>query len=286
MKLIDKILNLEVRSWKLDNSSLTSSIQLLTSFLFFAVIPVVAYSQQERKPVRDGNALYQQKKYAEAEQKYDEALKLKPNLVEGIYNKANIQYQKKEYEEAAKQYETAAALSSDPTVKAKAYHNMGNAYLEAGKYKEGVDAYKNALKLNPADADTKYNLAYALQKLKQEQSQNKQNEQNKDQNKDNKDDKNQQQNQDNQKQDQQNKDQQQQNKQDQQQEQKNQQQQQSEQQQAEKNEEKKAEPRQAQISKADADKLLDALKNEEQKVQLKLQKHKGEATSGKVEKDW
>jgi tetratricopeptide (TPR) repeat protein len=244
-----------------------------------------SFAQQERKPVRDGNALYQQKKYAEAEQKYDEALKLKPNLVEGIYNKANIQFQKKEYEEAAKQYETAAALSSNPAVKSKAYHNMGNAYLEAGKYKEGIDAYKNALKLNPADADTKYNLAYALQKMKQEQQQNK-DQQNKDQNKENKDDKNQQQNKDEQMQDQQNKDQQQQNKQDQKGEEKKQQQQPNEQQQAEKNEEKKAEPKQAQISKADAEKLLDALKNEEQKVQLKLQKHKGQATSGKVEKDW
>jgi len=178
MSGITKILKFEVRCLMLDSYSPASSFQLLTSFLLFILMPVVAFSQQERKPVRDGNALYQQKKYAEAEQKYDAALKLKPNLVEAIYNKANIQYQKKDFENAAKQYETAAALSSDPAVKAKAYHNMGNAYLEAGKYKEGADAYKNSLKLNPADADTKYNLAFALLKLKQQQSQSKNNQSN------------------------------------------------------------------------------------------------------------
>ena len=243
---------------------------------------LLASAQQERKPIRDGNELYEKQKYDEAEKKYDEALAVKPNLVEGIYNKANVQYQKKDYENAAKQYETAAALSNDPMVKAKAYHNMGNSLLEAKKYKESVEAYKNALRLNPNDTDTKYNLAYALQKLKQEQ-QNQQ--QNKDENKENKDDKNQdQKNMDEQgNQDKQN--QQQQNQQDKKEE-KNQEQQQNQQQEAEKNDEKKAEPRQAQISKADAEKLLDALKNEEQKVQLKRKKHKGQSTTGKVEKDW
>jgi Ca-activated chloride channel homolog len=157
-----------------------SSLVLRPSLMLFVLCLLSFYTmaQQERKPVRDGNELYQKQKYDDAEKKYDEALAVKPNLLEGIYNKANVQYQKKDYENAAKQYETAAALSNEPLVKAKAYHNMGNALLEAKKYKESVEAYKNALRLNPNDADTKYNLAYALQKLKQQASQSKSNNQN------------------------------------------------------------------------------------------------------------
>ena len=268
------ILKSEVRCLKSGCCQPTSNFYLFTSFMLFilCLVSLYATAQQERKPIRDGNELYQKHKYDEAEKKYDEALSVKPNLAEGIYNKANVQYQKKDYENAAKQYETAATLSGEPMVKAKAYHNMGNSLLEAKKYKESVEAYKNALRLNPKDVDTKYNLAYALQKLKQQQ-QNQQ--QNKDENKENKDEKQNQDKQNRQQQNQQEKKQQEQ-----------QQQNEQQQQQAEKDDNKKEEPRQAQISKADAEKLLDALKNEEQKVQLKLQKHKGQSTTGKVEKDW
>jgi Ca-activated chloride channel homolog len=253
----------------------------LVPLFFFCLLSLTSTAQQERKPVRQGNELYQQKKYDEAEKKYDEALQKKPNLTEGIYNKGNVQYQKKDFENAKKQFETAAALSNSPHVKAKAYHNLGNVFLKEKKYKESVDAYKNALRLNPNDADTKYNLAYAMQMLKQNPSQKQQQKQDKDKD-DNKDDKNQQQ------QEQQNKDEQSQNNQGNKEEKEKQEQKQNEQQQADKGEEnkEKPQPRQAQISKAEAEKLLEALKNEEQKVQEKLQKNKGTPVKVKVEKDW
>jgi len=147
------------------------------------------------------------------------------------------------------------------------FHAASNLYIH-GKMKEAKETVLNGLQKFPDDPELKS----LKEKIKEDPPQEDQSKQNKEEQKEN--------------QNQQQKQQQQKNKQDQNKEEKNQQQQLNNQQQAEKNEEKKAEPRQAQISKADAEKLLDALKNEEQKVQLKLQKHKGEATSGKVEKDW
>jgi tetratricopeptide (TPR) repeat protein len=257
------------------NKIKATHIRQFILLLYITLIPAYAFSQQERKPIRQGNKLYYQQKYDEAEKKYDRALQIKPNLTEGLYNKGNVLYQKQDYENAKNQFETAAALATHPQIKAKAYHNLGNAFLEQKKYKESVEAYKNALKLNPNDIDTKYNLAYALQMLKQHPQQNQQQ-----QNKDKNQDKNNQQ--------QQNQEQSSQNNSGNKNEQEQKESSQNQQQQANKPEEnkEKPQPRQAQISKAEADKLLEALQQEEQKVQEKLQKNKGTPVKVKVEKDW
>lgn len=149
------------------------------------------------------------------------------------------------------------AFSQTENEKSKVYHNIGNALLKSEKLKEGVEAYKNALKLNPDDLETKYNLSYALNKMKQQQQQQDQNKDNKDQNKDKNKDQQQQQDQNkDQNKDQQNKDQQ---NQDQKEQQQNQQQQQQ--------------PKD-QISKEEAQRILEALKNNEADLQKELRKKK------------
>ena len=251
--------------------------------LMLVLFSLKSFAQEERKPVRQGNELYKAGKYDEAQKKYEEALTKKPNTVEALFNKGNVMFQNKDYENAQKQFETVAALSNDDAIKAKAYHNMGNSFLESNKFKESVDAYKNALKFNPNDSDTKYNLAYALQKLKQQQNQQNKDDQNKDKDK-NKDQQNQNKDKDQQQQD--NKDkQEQQNKDQKDNEQKGDKGKEKEQKNDGK-EEQKPQPKPSQISKEDAQKLLEALKNEEQKVQEKLQKIKGTSEKVKVEKDW
>ncbi len=142
---------------------------------------------------------------------------------------------------------------------AKVYHNLGNSFLELDSLEESIEAYKNALRNNPKDMETKYNLAYAQQKLK-EQQQNQCNKQNQDQEK-----------QDEQKDQQQKQDEQQ--KQDQQ---KNQQEQKQQQQEQQENK----------ISKEDAQRLLEALENDEKEVQKRLKKAKAQAHKITIEKDW
>jgi tetratricopeptide (TPR) repeat protein len=239
------------------------TIWLIASCL---VCIAAARSQSERSLIRDGNRSYKDSKFSDAEVNYRKALEKNKELVPGTFDLGDALYKQGRYGEAAEQYGASAEKLKDPSLKAQALHNLGNALLKEQKLPESIGAYKGALKLNPNDADTKYNLEYAKALLQRQQQQQ---QQNKDQKKDDK--KNQdKQKQDQQKQDQQKKDEQ---KQDQQ---KNDEQKQKDQQQARQ--------KKQQISKEDAERILEALKNEEKNVQKKLH-HKIPARV-KVEKDW
>jgi hypothetical protein len=143
---------------------------------------------------------------------------------------------------------------------------MGNALMKGQRYQEAVKSYIESLKLNPNDQDTKYNLSYALAKLREQQQQQNKNDKNKDNKQDQQKDK---QNQDQQKKDQEKQDQQKQNQQ--------QQKQDQQQQKPQQGQEKK-------MAKADAERILDVLKNSEKDVQKKLRVRQGVRV--KTEKDW
>ena len=150
-----------------------------------------------------------------------------------------------------------------PEERAATLYNAGNSLYQANKYQEAINAYKQSLRLNPNDEDTRYNLQMARAKLAQQQQQQKQ--QNKDQKQD-------------QKKDQQKQDQQQ-----------NQQQNQKQNQQQKQEEAKQDQTRQQlqkknQMPKQEADRILDAMRNNEKEPQKNLRKR--EAVHVKVEKDW
>ena len=164
----------------------------------------------ERKNVREGNKLYEAEKFTEAEIAYRKSLEVNPRSSEGTYNLGNALYKQKKFPEAAEQYQLIAGqgekMIETPEGKARLaeiYHNVGNIGMQNKEYAKSVEAYKQSLRLNPKDDETRYNLALA-QKLLQDQ----QNQQNEDQNQDQNEDKNE--DQDKQDQQQQNQDQQQQ----------------------------------------------------------------------------
>jgi Ca-activated chloride channel family protein len=234
--------------------------KLTVAFTCIFLMHTSAYSQSERKLVKDGNQMYKDKKYSDAEVNYKKSLDVNKDSKPAQFNLGDAYYKQGKYDEATKQFET---LSSDGKLdkeeKAKAFHNLGNSYLQSKKYDESVNAYKNALKLNPKDNETRYNLAYAQSMIQQQQQQQQKKNQDKD-NKDNKDKKDDKKDQD-------------------------QQQQQKDQQQ--KGEEKKDEQKQAKrdkISKEDAEKILQALNNDEKNTQKKLTKK--DATRIAIDKKW
>ena len=147
----------------------------------------------ERKQVREGNSLYQSEKYTEAEVAYRKALDVNPRSVEGTYNLGNALYKQKKFQEAAEQYQLLAGqeakLKETPEGRARlaqVYHNMGNVCMQAKDYAQSVEAYKQSLRVNPKDDETRYNLALAQkllndQQQQQDQSQNQQNQDKQDQ---------------------------------------------------------------------------------------------------------
>ncbi len=235
-------------------------------FVFlFTLTNLSSFAQSERKLNNDGVELYNQKKFSDAELNFRKAIEKNQNSLPPRFNLGNSYYKQENYEESIKNYQELLRKTDDKELKSKLYHNIGNSYLKSNKIEQSIEAYKNALKLNPNDQDTKYNLSYALSLLKNNQQQNQKN-----QNQQNQNDK-QDKNQDNQqKKDKENKD-------------KQNQQNQNEQQDKQ---EQKSQPqqRESKISKEQAERILEALKNNEKDLQKELRKKKGGII--KTDKDW
>jgi Ca-activated chloride channel family protein len=245
--------------------------------LIAACLAYAGANAQSERLVRNGNKLYEEKKYKEAAAAYQQALQKNPNYIPGVFNLGNSLYQQKQFEASRKVLGAAAKSAPDKAGKAGANYNIGNTYMAEKKWEEAVDAYKKTLRNNPQDADAKYNLSYAQQMLKKEQGgggkdnkDNKdKNDKNKDpQNKDNKDNK------DKQDKDKGDKDKDKQDKGDQEKDNKDK---------GDKDQER-PQPQPSKLSEKQAEQLLNALQQEEKKIQDKMQKEKGVPV--KTDKDW
>ncbi|MDR2232066.1 MAG: tetratricopeptide repeat protein [Tannerella sp.] len=159
-------------------------IVIIAGLLFAADITA---QKAERARIREGNKLYQKEQFTEAEIAYRKSIEVNPRSFEGTYDLGNALYKQQKYPEAAEQYQTLAAQSERIVADnpdnisrlAQVFHNLGNISMQSKEYGKSVEAYKQSLRLNPADDETRYNLALA-QKLLQNQQQ----EQNQDQKKD------------------------------------------------------------------------------------------------------
>ena len=253
----------------------------------------------DRDCIRMGNKYFRDKEFNKAETYYRKALEMNPSL-EAYYNLGNAVAFQGNDSVAFDQYKKALEqIAETPEKKAYVYHNMGNMTYLNGRslmkanspdamksFQQAVELYKSALRCNPSDDETRYNLAmaqYMLKKNQQNQDQNQQNQdqqQNKDQDKkdDQKDkqdkgDNKQDQNKDQDKKDQQNKDQQNEQNKDQQQDKKQQQQQQP------------SEPQKPQMDDKTVEQLLNSAQQDEKAVQRKVQKAEKAHRQG-LEKDW
>ncbi|MDO8548750.1 MAG: tetratricopeptide repeat protein [Ignavibacteria bacterium] len=224
--------------------------------IFFLSIPIYA----QRSEINDGVDQYKEEKYTDAEVNFKKGKEKAPERFEAHFNLGDAYYKQGRYDESLKEFYSSLELSENPELKAKAYHNIGNSLLKSQKIKESIEAYKNALKITPNDLETKYNLSYALNQLEKQQNQQQQNQQN--QNQDQNKDKNQQNDKNDQQQNEQNK---------------------PDQNEQTQQDNTKAQ-QQNQISKEEAERILQALKNNEQDIQKKIRKKTGVAV--KREKDW
>lgn len=215
----------------------------------------VSAQKAERDYIRKGNRAYKDSTYVNAEVNYRKAIDVNPKSAISMYNLGNTLMQQNKLQEAMEQFVAATKMEKDKGNLAQIYHNMGVIFQSGKDYAKAVEAYKESLRNNPKDNETRYNLALAQKMLKDQE----QNQQNQDQNQDKKE---QEKEQDKDKQDQKEQDQQ------------NQDQQQQ-----------PPQPQENQMSKENAEQLLKSVMQDEKDVQDKVKKQQV-IQGGRLEKDW
>ncbi len=258
------------------------------AIVFMFLIACIVFSiplkaQSIRAKINKGNEKYHAEKYEEALTNYNDALLDDPLNEAAIFNEATANYKLKKYDLAIESLQKLAG-SEDLNLSAKAYYNIGNAQFQQDKLQEAIAAYKRSLELNPDDADAKHNLELARAKLKenaqkqpQNKQQNQQNQQQQDQSEQNKQGQKQEQQQN------------QQDKKDQQEQQKKEKEKSAEEKKAQ---EQKAQEKQAQeqkpdkdkLSKEEAERILKALREQEQNNEKKKAPIRGNGRY--TDKDW
>ena len=239
--------------------------------------------------VYEGNNLISENDFVSAEKEYRKAISEQGTTVAGIYNLGNSYIKKGNYEEALYRLDQAAKVATSKSEKHKAYHNIGNVLMQNKKCKEAVEAYKSALRNDPTDEETRYNLGLA--KVCAEQQKDEQDDKKDDKDKDKKDDKKDQ----DKKEGDDKKDQDQKDQGDQDQKEGDDKKDENGKPKEEKDDKGKADdnekqeppkPRPGQMSPQQVKSLLEAMNNQEQKVQEKINAEKQKGVKVKTEKDW
>lgn len=238
-----------------------------TLFILSFLMSFNSFAQNKKSFLRDGNELYADSSYNEAEMQYRKSLEKDQDYFNASFNLADAVYKQERYEESSALFDALKDNAPTETDLAKVYHNLGNSLVKEQKLEEAIEAYKSSLRINPKDKDTRHNLAITH---KQKQQQEKEQE-NKDKNKDEKEEQEQDKEGENKEEEKQNKEQ--------------EQSQENKEQQEEKNESKPQEKKE-EMSKETAEKMLESIQQKEKELQEELQKKKVKGKRVKVLKDW
>lgn len=215
---------------------------------------LTAMSQTDRDYIRRGNRLMRDSVFDKAQVEYQKAIERDNTNPISHYNLGNALLYQNKAEDAMKEYETAARLEKDKGRLAQIYHNMGVVLQAAKQFDKAVACYRNSLRNDPTNNETRYNYALSLFQLKKNQS----SQDNQDQQKDDKG----------------------------QDEKKEQQQQQQQQQQQDKKEEQQQQPQPQQMSRENAEQMLNAAMQDEKATQEKIQRAQQQHQRKQLQKQW
>ena len=254
--IIIEICILDIKNPLLKNVSLFKRNRKVVAILLALLMSTTIQAQTDRLLVRQGNKQFRVGNYAEAEVSYRKAVEKNPRNAQAIFNLGNALLGQRKDSAAVSQFEQAAKLETNPIRKSQAYHNIGVICQGQKQFAQAIEAYKESLRNNPADDETRYNLELCKRQQQQQQNQDQQNQQNKDdkdqKNKDKKDQ---------QKQDQDKKDQQ-------------------------KQDQQKQQQDKQQMSKENAEQMLNAAIQEEKQTQERMKKAQQQSNRRSLQKNW
>ena len=228
-----------------------------TILIILLTLAAAASAQTDRQFIREGNRQYRSKQYEKAEVSYRKALSKNNDNPQANYNLGCALMMQQKDSAAIEQYKKAAALEKEKSRLAMVYHNVGVIMQNHQQYADAIEAYKQSLRNNPHDNETRYNLALCQQLLKNQPQQNKNQNQNKDQNKD----KNKDQDKDKDKNDKDKND-------------------------KDKNDKQQQQPQQEQMSKENAEQLLNVAIQEEKATQQRINKAMQKSNRKSNQKNW
>lgn len=140
---------------------------LITLILTFVCVDAL-WAQTDRQAIRQGNRLYRRQQFAKSEVEYRKAIARNAENPQAVYNLGCALMQQQKDSAAIVQYERAGKLETNKIRKAKVYHNIGVICQGHQMYSEAIKAYEEALRNNPNDNETRYNLALCKRQNKQQ----------------------------------------------------------------------------------------------------------------------
>lgn len=149
--------------------------KIVVLLLFLSTVMLYSQTKQELQRAKDNQDLLSNANtdlaagdFSEAEAKYRKVIADDPKNTEARYNLGVAYYNKDKNTEAGRRFVQAAEIATTKEQKHKVYHNLGNALMKDKNYRGAVEAYKNALRNNPKDDETRYNLALAKLMLEEQ----------------------------------------------------------------------------------------------------------------------
>lgn len=158
----------------------------MKKFLVLSILMIqalVGFARTDRQHIRYGNRWFKQDNYVKAEAEYRKAVDKNPSNPQALYNLGCALLMQKKDSAAIQQFEHAGKIETDPKRKAMAYHNIGWICQSLKMYGEAAEAYKESLRNNPSDNETRYNLALCMRQQKKNKQDKDKQQQKKQQNK-------------------------------------------------------------------------------------------------------
>lgn len=158
-------------------------MQMRYFFMLLIILVGMGFSlsaQNERRFIRGGNDFFEDEKYVESEVEYRKALEKKPESFEGLFNLGDALFKQEKTDKAIEQFQSLTGSTKDKQQLSDIYHNIGNGFFAKQELEKSIEAYKEALRNDPMDDETRYNLIVAqkmLQQQKEEQEQEQEQEQ-------------------------------------------------------------------------------------------------------------